>query len=144
MAPLRPSRGTRRSRQLDLIGSDQPRALDVDQLAVEQVTLEQHLLGTAFERAQVELGLAHDNATGADLRDAVGAQKGGTTCDVRQEAGDRGVAGPAEAHDQILDLAQTLAVGIAQRAADDRGEVQDRGLLGGGQAHSAHRTRDMH
>ncbi len=53
-----------------------------------------------------------------------------------EHAGDRRVADAAEADDQILDLAEALAVGVAQRAADDRGEVQDRRRLGGGRAHA--------
>ena len=51
-------------RELDLVGAHEPRALDVDQLPVEQVALEQHLLGAALERPQVELRLAHDDAVG--------------------------------------------------------------------------------
>ena len=54
-------------RELDLVGAHQPRALDVDQLAVEQVALQQHLVGAALEVAQVELGLAQHDAAGADL-----------------------------------------------------------------------------
>ena len=49
-------------RELDLVGAHEPRALDVDQLAVEQVALQQHLLGAALEGAQVELGLAQHDA----------------------------------------------------------------------------------
>src|SRR5205823_7905457 len=43
-----------------------------------------------------------------------------------EHTGDRGVADAAEAHDQVLDLAEPLAVGVAQRAADHRRQVQDR------------------
>ncbi len=64
-------------RELDLVGAHQAGALDVDQLAVEQVALEQHLLGAALETAQVELRLAQDDAAGADLRDALGAEERG-------------------------------------------------------------------
>ena len=40
-------------RELDLVGSHQPRAFDVDQLTVEHVPLQQHLVGPALEVAQV-------------------------------------------------------------------------------------------
>jgi len=50
--------GPGHQRELDLVGAHQARTLDVDQLAIEQVALEQHLLGPALEAAQVELGLA--------------------------------------------------------------------------------------
>ena len=62
-------------RELDLVGAHQPRALDVDQLAVEQVALAAAPPRGGARTAQVELGLAHHDAVGADLRDAVGAQE---------------------------------------------------------------------
>ena len=71
----------------------------------------------------------HDNAAGADLRDPLGAQKRLAPGDVHQEAGDRRVAAAAEPYDQVVDPAKPLAVGVAQWAADDRGEVQDRRRL---------------
>ncbi len=86
--------------------------------------------------AQVELGLAHDNPGLADVRDALDAQERGPPGDRHQNAGDRRIAGAAEAHDQVLDLAQALPVGIAQRPADDRGEVKDRRRLRGGRIHA--------
>ena len=67
--------------QLDLVRAHQPGALHVDQLPVEQIALQQHLLGAALEVAQVELGLAQDDAAGADLRDALDAEIGGPAGD---------------------------------------------------------------
>ena len=62
-------------RELDLVRAHQPRALDVDQLAVEHVALEQHLLRAALEVAQVELGLAQDDAVVAPISDTRSAPR---------------------------------------------------------------------
>ena len=48
---------------------------------------------------------------------------------VTSTPGDRRIADAAEADDQVLHLAEPLAVGVAQRAAHDRGEMQDRWRL---------------
>ena len=112
--------------QLDLVGAHQARALDVDQLAVEHVALEQHLLLAALEVAQVELGLAQHDAVAADLGDAIDPQVGGAPGDLDQKPGDRRIADAAEPHDRVLDASQPLAVAVAQRPSDQRGEVQDR------------------
>jgi hypothetical protein len=53
------------SRQLDLVGADQPRAVDVDQLVVEDVVAERDLVGAPLERAQVEFRLVSVTAPGA-------------------------------------------------------------------------------
>ena len=42
--------GARDERELDLVGAHQARALDVDQLAVEQIALQQHLLRRVARR----------------------------------------------------------------------------------------------
>src|SRR5271154_6945611 len=132
--------GSGEQRELDLVRAHQSRALDVDQLPVEQVAFEEHLLWTALEVAQVELGLAQHHAGGSDVGDPVDAHERGPPGHGHQHARDRWVADAAQAHDQILDLAQLLSVGVAQWAADDRGEVEDRRHLRGGRVHAGHRT----
>ena len=56
-------------RQLDLVRADQPGTLDVDQLPIEEIALEQHLLGPALEAAEIELGRAQDDACPGDVGD---------------------------------------------------------------------------
>src|SRR6185312_13707493 len=111
--------------ELDLVGANEARALDVDQLTVEQVALEQDLLGAPLEVAQVELRLAQHDPARADVRDALHAEVGPPPGDGHEHARDPRIADAAEADDQILDLAEPLAVGVAQRAADDRREMED-------------------
>ena len=96
--------------ELDLVGAHQARALHVDQLAVEHVAPQQHLLGAAIEATQVELGLAQDDSVGPDVRDTLDPEIGGPSGDRHQKAGDRGIADAAEAHDHVAYLAQALAV----------------------------------
>src|SRR5205085_10524695 len=95
-------------RQLDLVRADQPRTLDVDQLPIEEITLEQHLLGPALEPAEVELGLTKHDPVRADVRDPIDAQERRASGDVDEEARYRGIAGAAEAYDHVLDLSEPL------------------------------------
>ncbi len=60
---------------LDVVGANEPRTFDVDQLAVEHVFLQQHLLRTAFERLQVETCLVQDDPAQPDLADRLGGHE---------------------------------------------------------------------
>src|SRR6202035_134269 len=111
-----------------------------DQLTVEHVALEQHLLLASLEGAQVELCLAQDHSVVLDLRYAVGTDVGGASRDLHEKPRDRWIADAAKAHDHVLHPPETLAVAVAQRPTHQRGEVQYRWSLQRSRAHATNPT----
>ena len=93
------------ARELDLVRADEPRAVDVDQLPVEHVLLQQHLLRAALERLQVEPRARSVDAAVLDLRDRVRGDEHLTPGDRREQAGDGRVLVLAEPDDQVVDAA---------------------------------------
>ena len=63
------------ARDLDLVRAHQPRAVDVDQLPVEQVFTQQQLPFPTLERLQVEAGLGQRYSAVLDLADLLGRTK---------------------------------------------------------------------
>jgi hypothetical protein len=114
--------------QLDLVRSHQARALDVDQLPVEHVLLEQHLLGAPLERPQVELDLAQLNVSVPNLADHLRGDEHAAAGHSRQHAADDRIVG-AQPHHHVVDAAQLATGAVAQHTAGDQRGVQNRQAL---------------
>jgi hypothetical protein len=114
--------------QLDLVRPHQARALDVDQLPLEHVLLEQHLLGTPLERPQVEPDLTQLHVSVPDLTDQLRGDEHAAAGHRRQHAADDRIVG-AQPHHHVVDTAQLAAGAVAQHATGDQREVQDRQAL---------------
>lgn len=115
------------SRQLDLIGADEAGSIDVDELVVEDVVFEQHLLGPPLESAQVELCLDEPDLSRRDLGDRLGGEVRLPPGDSDEEARDRRIAGSAQANDEIVDRSEASTISLANRAARHGAEVEDPG-----------------
>jgi hypothetical protein len=126
--------------KLDLVRPDEPRTVDVDQLPVEHVLLQQHLVRAPFERLQVEPPCAHADAAVLDLRDRVRGHEHLPTGEGGEEAGDGRVLVLAEPDDEVVDAAELGAGGIEQVAARDEREVEDARSRGGRRFHGADLT----
>ena len=125
-------------RELDVVRAPQPRAVDVDQLPVEHVLPQQHLLRAPLERPQVEpVGREHDLAV-LDLRDRVAGDEDVARRDPREHGGDRRIAAVTEPDDQVVDAAELAAGASHELAAEDQRQVEDPRRLG----RRGHRTED--
>ena len=114
-------------RELDLVRPHEPGAVDVDQLAVEDVLLQQHLLRPPPEVLEVELLADQRHEAGAELDDLLGGDEDRAPRDGGDDSGDGRIVVVAEADDQVVDAAEPLAGCVAQVAADDEREMEDRG-----------------
>jgi hypothetical protein len=130
------------ARKLDLVRPHQARALDVDQLPVEHVLLEQHLLGAPLERPQVEPDLAQFHVSVPDLADHIGGDEHAAAGYRSQHAADHRIVG-AQPHDHVVDTAQLAAGAVAQHAARDQRQVQDRQALRCSHAETVLRCADQ-
>ncbi len=128
------------SRELDLVRTDEPGAVDIDQLPVEHVLLQEHLVGAPFERLQVEPSCAHADAAVLDLRDRIGGDEHLPSGEGGEEAGDGRVLVLAQPDDEVVDAAELRACGVEQVAARDEREVEDARSRGGRRFHVADLT----
>ena len=113
-------------RELDLVRAHEPGTVDVDQLPVEDVLLQQHLLRPPLEVLEIELLGDQRHEAGRDLDDLLRGDEDRASRDGGDDAGDRWIVLVAEADDQVVDAPEPLACRVAQLAADDLREVEDR------------------
>ena len=111
--------------ELDLVGAHEPRALDIDQLAVEHVFLQQHLLRATFEPAEVELYRAQRRTTLVDFVDLRGRDEDLAAGDRREQASDGWIPVLSEPNNQVVDAAELTAFAIVEPAAGDERQVQN-------------------
>ena len=109
--------------ELDVVRAPQARPVDVDQLTVEDVLAQQHLVGPALERAQVEPVGGERDASVVELGDRVAGYDDGVPGHPREHRGDRRVVVVAEPDEQVVD-APELRAG-ATDAGRSRGRARD-------------------
>ncbi len=109
---------------LDLIRPHQPRTVDVNELPIEYIRLQQHLLRSSGERLQIERRLADHDRARLDRRDQLSRDEDRTAGDRRERARHRGIVIGAEANDQVVHLAEAKAVRIAELPTEDQREVK--------------------
>src|SRR5262249_22531893 len=110
---------------LDVVRANKPRTLHVDQLAIEHVLLQQHLLGPTSERLQIKPRLAQRYAAGADLADYLSRDEHRSTCHRRTGAGHRLVLIVRQAAEQVFDLTEPKTARVAHLAARDQRQMKD-------------------
>jgi hypothetical protein len=107
------------ARKLDLIRPDQTGTLHVDQLAIEDVLLQQHFLRPAPERLQIKPHDTKTHSTVRDLRDSICRNEHLPLRNGRKHTGYRRIPILTQPDDQIIDPPQLLARAIDQIAPDD-------------------------
>ena len=89
-------------RELDVVGPDQPRSLDVDQLAVEHVLTQEHLARATLEMTQIEPRCLHRHDPRRELLHLLGGDERLATGHRHEKSHYGWVARLIEADDQIV------------------------------------------
>ena len=112
--------------QVEVGGTDDLDALDVDELVVEHVLGQQHLAGAADDVAQVEPGRAQQHLGVADAVDGRRRHEGQPAPDPDHQTAHRRVGLPVgPAGDDVVQPADLLAGLVAHRAAEEAGQRHD-------------------
>ncbi len=113
--------------QVEVAGAHHPHAVDVDELAVEDVAAQHHLAGTALEVAQVEARRAQPDLVGLHGGHLGDGQERGAAPDLDHQAGGGRVGAAVPAGDHVGDAADLVTGLVADGLADDAGE-RDQGI----------------
>ena len=112
--------------QLDVPRPHQLGVGDVDQSVAQDVLAEQHLALAAFEAPEVDLRLGQHHPLLAQLRDPPDRQVDPPAPDLGDQPGHQGQVAAAQAHDDVVDLADLLVGAGVHVAAQKGGQVHDR------------------
>ena len=106
-----------RGGHFDVPGSHQFGFRHVDEAVTQDVPSQQDLALTPLEAAQVDLGLREGDALVAQLGDPADVHEDTAAADLGHEPDHHRVIIPAQAHDDVVDLAHTLTGRREQLAA---------------------------
>jgi hypothetical protein len=111
--------------QRDVVGMDQPAPGDIDEPAVQDVLVQQHLTGPSLEALEVE-GVARQlHTTRGESADAIDGHEQLASSDARLQPDDRGIARVREPDDQVVDASEPLTAAVDQRRVDDAGGAEE-------------------
>jgi hypothetical protein len=108
--------------EVEVGGAHHAYAVDVDELAVEDVTSEHHLAGSTLVVAQVQAGGSEPDVVGVDLIDLCHRDVCGSPTDLGDEPGDGRVRATVPARHEVHDASDLVADLVADGATLQTGE----------------------
>ena len=109
--------------QLDVPGPHQLGVSHIDEPVAQDVLPQEHLPVAAFESPQVDLRLGQDDSLFAELSDPLDGHEHRAASDLGHQSGDHRIVPTAQADDDVVDLAHTLARRRQQLVAQQPGQM---------------------
>ncbi len=127
--------------EAEVVDADHLAAIDVDDLLVEQVGAEEDLVRTLLEARDVDGPAGEAGARGVEPGDLRPGQEDAASVGRDDQAGHRRIA-VADGDDQVVHLAERLAVGIEHGSADGLAQVEHDCHLTSGTSRRERRDRE--